>query len=110
MAVSSVTGNETFSATLTCAVQGIPRPMVAWSATNLSTSLSNSITNSTLKYLIEEFDTVSLDGLIHVQSILTVMNLSVEDELIYRCGGNNNVTDLLAVTSSTEATLTVQGI
>ena len=109
VAVANVTGNETFSATLTCVVQGNPLPMVVWSAKDSLTNLSNVITNNTLKYLIEENITDPLEGLIRVKSILTIMNLSSEDESIYRCAGSNNVTDLLGVVSATEAFLTVQG-
>ena len=109
IAVANVIGNETFSATLTCDVQGIPLPVVAWSTKNLSANMSKVIPNNTFKYLIEEMVTDSLEGLIHVRSILTIMNLSLEDESTYRCAGSNNVTNQLGVMSAAEIILTVQG-
>lgn len=107
VAAAAVTGNETFAAMFTCVVAGIPLPLVTWSAGISLDNLNTTIANDTVKYLIEE--TVSLQGLSNVTTVLTIMDLSKADELRYRCAGDNNVTNLLGVAPDSEAMLTVQG-
>ena len=106
--VADVIGNETFSASLTCVVQGIPIPVVAWTAEDSSSNLNNDSTNNTFKYSIKETVMV-FEGLSRIKSVLTIANLSLGDESTYRCAGSNNVTNLLGVVADSDAILTVQG-
>ena len=109
--VEHAIGNESFSASLTCAVVGIPRPSVLWSRFNSSGHLQTDIVNNSVKYVIVETEESADQGLLLVRSKLTVLNLNkAEDELNYRCEGSSNVINLLDVESTSEALLTVQGI
>ena len=102
-------GNESSSASLTCVVAGIPQPSVSWSTSN-SSGFQTDIVNDSLKYAIVETYESGDQGLLRVRSELTVLNLSkTEDELDYRCDGSSNVTNLLNVLSTSQASLTVQG-
>ena len=108
--IKDTIGNESFSASFTCAVVGIPRPSVSWSRFNSSGHLTEIVSDS-VKYVIVETEENIAQGLVRVTSELTVVNLNkTEDELFYHCEGSSNVTNLLDVVSTSEASLTVQGI
>ena len=108
--VEDTIGNESFSASFTCVVDGIPRPSVSWSRFNNSGLLTD-IVNDSVKYaIVETVDYVS-QGLVRVTSELTVLNLNkTEDEVRYLCEGSSNVTNLLGVDPTSDAFLTVHGI
>lgn len=110
MAVETVIGNESSSASLICIFTGIPQPSVAWTSLNMSSGLQASIVEDSVKYAINETYEPGGQGLMNVRSVLTVLDLSKSDELFYRCDGNNNITNLLNVDSTAQALLIVQGI
>ena len=84
---------------------------MSWSRFNNSGHLLTDIVNVSGKYDVVETVEHVAQGLVRVTSKLTVLNLNkTEDELLYRCKGSSNVTNLLGVQSTSEASLTVQGI
>ena len=68
---SDQNGNINGSIILTCQIQGVPRPDVTWIKNNNPVDIS--------KY------SVNLSGL----SVLTLYNVTLSDEGIYKCKGEN---------------------
>ena len=103
--IRNTIGNETYGASFTCSVTGIPRPSVTWSRIESGEEIT--ISNSE-KFVITSSNMIEEYGVETVTSELMIMDLTVSDELTYLCRGRNDVENVIGAVNVSSASLTVQ--